>query len=102
MQDKRAYHKQAGHCTRCGDPFGGSRATAFMVWEYVVWQVLGDSIALCQDETVPVCEALRDRQRASRRDAGDHMQGLWPVDARARADARLENRTDLFDPLRPT
>jgi hypothetical protein len=57
MDDPRSYFKLAGHCTRCGDPFGGNHATAFMVREYVVWQVLGGIAALCQYETAPVCEA---------------------------------------------
>jgi hypothetical protein len=43
MQDKPAYYKQAGRCTRCWEPFRGNRATAFMVRERVVWQVLGNN-----------------------------------------------------------
>ena len=54
------YFKQSGHCTRCGDPFGGNRATAFMVREEVAWTVLADGLALTQREIVPVtlCTAL--------------------------------------------
>jgi hypothetical protein len=40
MKERRSYYKLAGHCTRCHEPFGGN-ATAFMVSESVIWQVLG-------------------------------------------------------------
>jgi predicted nucleic acid-binding Zn ribbon protein len=53
------YVKQAGHCTRCGDPFGGNRTTAFMVRERIIWRDNpwdGPSI-FWQWETVPACEA---------------------------------------------
>jgi hypothetical protein len=54
--------KNAGHCTRCGDPFGGN-ATAYMVREKVAWSFLGNddngnpTSALTQTETVAVCDA---------------------------------------------
>ena len=55
--DKRAcYFKRAGHSTRCEDPSGGNRATAFIANEYVAWKVLSE-VALCKRETVLVCEA---------------------------------------------
>jgi hypothetical protein len=53
------YVKQAGHCTRCGDPFGGNRTTAFMVRERIIWRDNpwdGPSI-FWQWETVPASEA---------------------------------------------
>jgi hypothetical protein len=54
------YFKQAGRCTRCKEPFGGNRVTAFMVSETIAWTVLGGGgyqMALTQREIVPVCEA---------------------------------------------
>jgi hypothetical protein len=54
--------KNAGHCTRCGDPFGGN-ATAYMVREKVAWSFRGDdgndnpTFAMTQRETVAVCDA---------------------------------------------
>ena len=62
-----AYFKNAGHCTRCETPFGGN-ATAYMVREYVVWSILNDDCALCQNETVAVCDACvteRELERAT-------------------------------------
>jgi len=53
----KAYFKNAGHCTRCEEPFGGN-ATAYMVREYVVWSTIwGGQLNLCQYETIPVCDA---------------------------------------------
>jgi hypothetical protein len=54
------FFKQAGRCTRCGEPFADNRAIAFMVSEMVAWSVMGppgDETALTQRETVPVCSA---------------------------------------------
>lgn len=56
-----AYIKNAGHCTRCGEPFGGN-ATAYMVTEYVVWSFLNEESGLCQHETVAVCDACVTEQ----------------------------------------
>ena len=52
-----AYFEQSGHCTRCGEPFGGNRATAFMVREDLAWAVYEDRLALTQRKVVAVCEA---------------------------------------------
>src|SRR5207237_4355602 len=53
----KAYFKNAAHCTRCEEPFGGN-ATAYMVREYVVWSTIwGGQLNLCQYETIPVCDA---------------------------------------------
>src|SRR6516165_9586712 len=49
------YFKQAGHCTRCREPFGHN-ATAYMVREKVAWRVLS-YVAFTQWETAPVCDA---------------------------------------------
>jgi hypothetical protein len=55
MKERRSYYKLAGHCTRCHEPFGGN-ATAFMVSESVIWQVLGAG-------GLPVCAAcLTDKE----------------------------------------
>jgi hypothetical protein len=51
------YFRHAGCCTRCEEPFGGNRATAYMVRETIAWDVLGEWAALTQRETVPVCAA---------------------------------------------
>jgi hypothetical protein len=67
--DERVYFKRAGQCTRCEEPFGGNRATAFMVRERVAWRVLGDRLALCQNERAPVCDAcvtVREQAGATR------------------------------------
>jgi hypothetical protein len=37
----RIYVKQAGHCTRCAEPFGGNRTTAYMVDETVAAEIFG-------------------------------------------------------------
>jgi hypothetical protein len=47
------YFKNAGHCTRCGEPFI-TDTSVYMVREEVAWAVYGDT-AFTQQETVPVC-----------------------------------------------
>jgi hypothetical protein len=55
--DAPYFIKSAGHCTRCGEPFGGN-ATAYMVREKIAWKfLLNDDLALTQLEIVPVCDA---------------------------------------------
>ena len=58
-EPKRGYFKNAGHCTRCGEPFGGN-ATAYMVRERIIWRWHGDGHPMdgifWQFETVPVCD----------------------------------------------
>ena len=51
------FFKRAGHCTRCKQPFGGNRATAYMVRETVAWCVYVGGLALTQEEMCPVCDA---------------------------------------------
>jgi hypothetical protein len=55
--EPKACIKRAGHCTRCEEPFGGNRAMAYMVREYVVWNTQYAIGALCQWEIAPVCAA---------------------------------------------
>jgi hypothetical protein len=59
------YFKNAGHCTRCDEPFGGN-ATAYMVREDVAWTVLDGYTALTQQETVPVCDACVTAQELAK------------------------------------
>jgi hypothetical protein len=84
--------KQSGHCTRCGDPFGGNRWTAFMVGEERSWRPsshrLGDRCRM---------RDLRDFQRASHSNEIGRLQGLRHVHAVAGALARR----DVLDALRP-
>jgi hypothetical protein len=103
-EDRRFYWVQAGHCTRCEEPFSGNRATAFMVAEYVCWQVLGDW-ALCQHETVPVCDACvtpKEQAAATRSIAckgcgmpmltREQWQGVTCSERCAQRERRLRNR----------
>ena len=84
----KAYFKNAGHCTRCEEPFGGN-ATAYMVREYVVWSTIwGGQLNLCQYETIPVCDAClkpNEQERttidATCKGCGQRMRlsELWPA-----------------------
>ena len=76
----KAYFKNAGHCTRCEEPFGGN-ATAYMVREYVVWSTIwGGQLNLCQYETIPVCDACLKPKAGANNDRCD-LQWLWAAHA---------------------
>jgi hypothetical protein len=51
------HYKQAGCCTRCGEPFTGTRATAYIVAETVAWSRAWEhaGFAAPRREIVPVC-----------------------------------------------
>jgi hypothetical protein len=64
----KVYVKNAGHCTRCEQPFGGN-ATAWMVLERVYWWFYhhdadgNPTHAFWERTTVPVCDAcLTERE----------------------------------------
>jgi hypothetical protein len=50
------FFSNAGHCTRCGEPFGGN-ATAYMVRERVICEIYYDTVAVTQDGAFAVCDA---------------------------------------------
>src|SRR5215475_12692041 len=68
--------RRAGRCTRCGEPFGGNRAIAFMAREKVAAEIFpsrdGRFLATHAWENAPVCaacvtpaeEAASDHERA--------------------------------------